>query len=84
MRDHIFDELREDLRRTDPNFPFIEIATESNALEMAGWMSDGMTRVSRDTLSTQLSPILVMELAKVMYPPCDRPAARRKSRALYF
>ena len=67
-----------------PTSPFIEIATESNALEMAGWMSDGMTRVSRDTLSTQLSPILVMELAKVMYPPCDRPAARRKSRALYF
>ena len=66
VRDHIFDELREDLRRTDPNFPFIEIATESNTLEMAGWMSDSMTRVSRDTLSTQLSPILVMELAKVM------------------
>lgn len=66
VRDHIFDELREDLRRTEPNFPFIEIATESNTLEMAGWMSDSMTRVSRDTLSTQLSPILVMELAKVM------------------
>lgn len=66
VRDHIFDELREDLRRTDPNFPFIEIATESNTLEIAGWMSDSMTRVSRDTLSTQLSPILVMELAKVM------------------
>ena len=65
VRDHIFDELREDLRRTEPNFPFIEIATESNTLEMAGWMSDSMTRVSRDTLSTQLSPILVMELAKV-------------------
>ena len=66
VRDHIFDELREDLRRTDPNFPFIEIATESNTLEIAGWMSDSMTRLSRDTLSTQLSPILVMELAKVM------------------
>ena len=66
VRDHIFDELREDLRRTVPNFPFIEIATESNTMAMAGWMSDSMTRVSRDALSTQLSPILVMELAKVM------------------
>ena len=66
VRDHIFDELREDLRRTVPNFPFIEIATESNTMAMAGWMSGSMTRVSRDALSTQLSPILVMELAKVM------------------
>ena len=66
VRDHIFEELREDLRRTDPNFPFIEISSASNTLEMAGWMSDSMTRVSRDSLLSQLSPILVMEMAKVM------------------
>ena len=66
VRDHIFDELREDLRKTDPNYPFIEIASESNTLEMAGWMSDSMTRVSRDSLRAQLASILVMELAKVM------------------
>lgn len=66
VRDHIFEELRQDLRKTDPNFPFIEIASESNTLEMAGWMSDSMTRVSRDSLRAQLASILVMELAKVM------------------
>ena len=66
VRDHIFDELRDDLRKTDPNFPFVEIATESNTLEVAGWMSDSMTRLSRDSLRSQLSSILVLELAKVM------------------
>ena len=66
VRDHIFDELRDDLRKTDPNFPFVEIATESNTLEVAGWMSDSMTRLSRDGLRSQLSSILVLELAKVM------------------
>ncbi len=66
VRDHIFDELRDDLRKTDPNFPFVEIATESNTLEVAGWMSDSMTRLSRDSLRSQLASILVLELAKVM------------------
>ena len=66
VRDAIFDELSEDLRRTDPNYPFIEIANESNVLELAGWMSDSITRISRDGLRTQLTPILAMELAKVL------------------
>ena len=66
VRDPIFDELRRDLRNTDPSFPFIEIASEPNTLEVAGWMSDSMTRVSRDSLRAQLPCILVMELAKVM------------------
>jgi hypothetical protein len=66
LRDEIFDELKDDLRKTDPNFPFIEIAVKSNTLEMAGWMSDSMTRMSRDTISGHLSAILAMELAKVM------------------
>lgn len=65
LRDLIFDELSTDLRRTDPNYPFIEIAIDSNVLEMAGWMSNSITRVSRGSLRSQLTPILVMELAKV-------------------
>lgn len=65
LRDNIFDELSVELRKTDPNYPFIEIASESNVLEMAGWMSDSMTRISRDGLRNQLIPILAMELAKV-------------------
>lgn len=66
LRDHIFDELRSDLRRTDPNFPFIEISQESNTLEVAGWMSDSMTRLGRDALRSQLPSIMVLELAKVI------------------
>lgn len=65
VRDPVFEELYEDLRRIDGNFPFIEIASASNVLEMAGWMSDSMTRLSRDSLRTQLGSILAMELAKV-------------------
>ena len=60
----IFDELSEELRKTDPNYPFIKIASESNVQEMAGWMSDSLTRISRDGLRTQLTPILAMELAR--------------------
>ena len=66
VRDPVFEELASDLRRVDANFPFIEIASASNVLEMAGWMSDSMTRVSRDGLRTQLGSILAMELAKVV------------------
>lgn len=66
VRDHIFDELSADLKRTDPNYPFVEIANESNTLEIAGWMSDSITRLSRDALRAQLPSILALELAKVM------------------
>jgi hypothetical protein len=65
VRDPAFEELCGDLRRIDANYPFIEIASASNVLEMAGWMSDSMTRLSRDSLRTQLASILAMELAKV-------------------
>lgn len=65
VRDAVFDVLSVELRKIDPNYPFIEIANESNVLEMAGWMSDSMTRISRDGLRNQLAPILAMELAKV-------------------
>lgn len=65
VRDDTFDELCENLRKTDLNYPFIEITNQSNVLEMAGWMSDSMTRVSRDSLHAKLGSILAMELAKV-------------------
>ena len=66
VRDPVFEELCEDLRRNDPNYPFVEIASAANVLEMAGWMSGSMTRISRDGLRTQLGSILAMELAKVV------------------
>ena len=72
LRDDIFDELIEELRKTDPNYPFIEIASASNVLEMAGWMSDSMTRISHDGLRNQPIPILAMELLKVGRLPLTR------------
>jgi len=66
LHDGHIDELRQDLHKIDPNFPFLEIAMASNTLEMASWMSDSMTRVSRDSLKSQLPSILVFELAKVI------------------
>lgn len=64
LRDYRFEELRQDLIRTDINFPFVEIASEANTFELASWMSDSITRVSRDVLKAQLPSILVLELAK--------------------
>ena len=66
MRSYIFDQLYGDLRKTDPNFPFIEIASTANTLEMAGWTSDSISRMSRDVLDKHLAESIVMELSKVM------------------
>ncbi|RYG07890.1 MAG: hypothetical protein EON92_17605 [Burkholderiales bacterium] len=65
LHDHYFDELREDLLRSDINFPCVEISSASNTFEMSNWMGDSISRISRDALRAQLSSILVMELAKV-------------------
>ena len=65
LRDHLFDQLRADLLRYDVNFPSIEIASAKNVVELAGWDTDRMSRISRDALKDQLASLLVMELAKV-------------------
>jgi hypothetical protein len=65
LRDHHFEELRHDLKRSDVNFPVVEIASASNTFEMSNWMGDSISRISRDVLKAQLPSILVMELAKV-------------------
>lgn len=66
IRDSVFNELRNDLLKTNPNFPFLEISIESNTFEIAGWMTDSMARVSRDSLRAQLPAILALELARIM------------------
>ena len=43
----------------------MEIASESNVLEMVGWMSDSLTRINRDGLRTQPMLILALKLAEV-------------------
>lgn len=65
LRDEAFDALREDLLRIDINFPMVEIASDANTFEMSSWMGDSISRIGRDALRSQLSSILVMELAKV-------------------
>ena len=66
FKDEKFDELRADLLRMQPNFPFIEVAYESNALTMAGWMGEKMTRINRDEMSQELPEALVIEMSKVL------------------
>ena len=66
MRGNVFDGLYEYLRNTDPDFPFIEIASAANTLEMAGWTSDSMSRLSRDVLASHLAETVMLDLAKVM------------------
>lgn len=66
MRNYVFDQLYADLRKSVPNFPFIEIASAPNTLEMAGWTSDSISRLSRDALASHLAESIVMDLSKVM------------------
>lgn len=65
LHDEQFDTLREDLLRYDVNFPCVEVAAGANVVEVASWMGDRMSRISRDALRGQLPSILAMELAKV-------------------
>lgn len=65
LHDKHFDELRKDLLDHNVNFPFVEIAEGHNIVEVASWMGDRMSRISRDSLRGQLPSILAMELAKV-------------------
>lgn len=61
--DQDFATLREDLLRYDVNFPFVEVATKANVVEVS--MGERMSRISRDALQSQLPSMLAMELAKV-------------------
>ncbi len=66
IRDARFDGLIEDLRRHNPNFGLLEIAEGHNTFEVSSWMSDSMTRISRDVLRDQLASVLTLELAKAL------------------
>ena len=65
-RDAQFDELRLDLLRIQPHFPFVEITRDANTLLVSGWMGESMTRVNRAELTEQLPQALAMEMAKVL------------------
>jgi len=66
FNDGTFDELRTDLLRIQPNFPFIEVAYDSDTLSMSGWMGDNMTRVNRESLVAQLPQALAIEMSTVL------------------
>jgi DNA-binding NtrC family response regulator len=66
LNDDSFGRLQNDITSTDPNMGFIEIADESNTFEISSWMSDSMTRVSRDVMRAQLPSVLTLELARAL------------------
>ena len=66
LNDDSFIRLQNDITSTDPNLGFIEIADESNTFEISSWMSDSMTRVSRDVMRAQLPAVLTLELARAL------------------
>ena len=66
LNDDSFGRLQNDIISTDPNLGFIEIADESNTFEISSWMSDSMTRVSRDVMRAQLPSVLTLELARAL------------------
>ncbi len=65
LRDHHFDQLREDAARYGMAFPCVEITQQKNVVQLASWDGEQTSRVSRDALRDQLQSILTIELAKV-------------------
>ncbi len=66
LRDDAFDQMLNDVRSTNPNFGFLEITNDADTFEISSWMTDSMTRVSRDVLRAQLPSVLSMELARAL------------------
>ncbi len=66
LRDDAFDRLLQEIKNMDPNFGFLEITDDADTFEISSWMSDSMTRVSRDILRAQLPSVLTLELARAL------------------
>jgi len=66
LNDDSFGRLQVEITSTHPNLGFIEIADESNTFEISSWMSDSLTRVSRDVMRAQLPSVLTLELARAL------------------
>lgn len=58
------DDLREELRREVPEFPFIEIVEEGEVFEVARFGHSPVARVGRDGLQASLPSALVYELSR--------------------
>jgi hypothetical protein len=66
LHDDAFGALLHEVKSRDPNLGFLEITDDANTFEVSSWMSDSMTRVSRDALRAQLTSLLTLELARAM------------------
>lgn len=66
VRNDQFNQLRADLLKSEPNFPFVEIGYDSGTLSIASWVSGNMTRVTRSELATQLPQALTLEFSKIL------------------
>ena len=66
LHDNSFVALLHEVKGKDPNLGFLEITDDANTFEVSSWMSDSMTRVSRDVLRSQLTSLLTLELARAM------------------
>ena len=66
LHDKQFDQLRADLLKAEPNFPFIEIGQDNGTLSISSWTGDSMTRVTRKEMASQLPQALTLEFAKIL------------------
>ncbi len=65
-RDDAFDHLLQEIKQLEPDFGVLEITDDANTFEISSWMSESMTRVSRELLRTQLPSVLTRELARAL------------------
>ena len=65
FNDEQFQQVRKQLCLRHPDFPVVEIVYNGPIL-MAGWGGDGMTRVARQELLTQLPQALALEMSKLL------------------
>lgn len=66
LHDKQFDQLRADLLKAEPNFPFVEIGQDNGTLSISSWTGDSMTRVTRKEMASQLPQALTLEFAKIL------------------
>lgn len=66
LHDKQFDQLRADLLKAEPNFPFVEIGQDNGTLSISSWTGDSMTRVTRKEMTSQLPQALTLEFAKIL------------------
>jgi len=65
FNDEQFQQLRNQLCMRHPDFPVVEVVY-NGTIPLAGWGGDGITRVARQDLLTQLPQALALEMSKLL------------------